>query len=153
MAWRLVPVSIFSRTARKLSGRVMTISLARHKLHHNHLEVAIARNPNSAISQCYYYLRGHTLSLIWLGYTIAQIRQLRSANVGTDVGCTNPTLDDTVENMVTLIERSLSALRNRLRTYVADLDKALSRDAPRDTKWRRGGPGGRRLHNQRLRRS
>lgn len=34
------------------------------------------------------YLRGHRLSLVWLGYSVAQIRQLRSNSVGSERGGT-----------------------------------------------------------------
>lgn len=32
------------------------------------------------------YLRGHRLSLVWMGYTLQQLRQLRSTTVGTETG-------------------------------------------------------------------
>jgi DNA modification methylase len=31
------------------------------------------------------YLRGHKFSLIWMGYSIGEIRQIRSTNIGTEV--------------------------------------------------------------------
>jgi len=32
------------------------------------------------------YLRGHKMSLVWMGYTIQQLRELRSNSVGTEIG-------------------------------------------------------------------
>jgi DNA modification methylase len=34
------------------------------------------------------YMRGHRLSLVWLGWTLAQLREIRSASVGTERGDT-----------------------------------------------------------------
>ncbi|MFI6239879.1 hypothetical protein ACIBEF_08385 [Micromonospora sp. NPDC050795] len=39
------------------------------------------------------YLRGHRLSLIWLGYSVAEIRQLRGASVGSERGIQSLPLD------------------------------------------------------------
>ena len=33
------------------------------------------------------YLRGHKLSLVWMGHSIANIRNLRSANIGSEISC------------------------------------------------------------------
>ncbi len=33
------------------------------------------------------YLRGHKLSLVWMGYSIKEIRHIRSTNIGTEVSC------------------------------------------------------------------
>jgi hypothetical protein len=32
------------------------------------------------------YVRGHKFSLVWMGYSVEQLRRLRSTNVGTEVG-------------------------------------------------------------------
>jgi tRNA G10 N-methylase Trm11 len=71
------------------------------------------------------YLRGHKMSLVWLGHTISQVRTLRSSNVGTEVGRKDDRLDDVVENMVTSESRPGTVLRNRLRAYTSDLNKAF----------------------------
>lgn len=36
------------------------------------------------------YLRGHRMSLVWLGWTVAEIRELRGNTVGAERGLTNP---------------------------------------------------------------
>jgi hypothetical protein len=32
------------------------------------------------------YLRGHKLSLVWMGYSVSELRSLRSGNIGSEVG-------------------------------------------------------------------
>lgn len=72
------------------------------------------------------YLRGHKLSLVWLGHTIAGLRDLRSSNVGCDGGHEDDAMDNIVEAMVTSDEKPSQSLRNRLRRYVSDLDEAIA---------------------------
>jgi SAM-dependent methyltransferase len=71
------------------------------------------------------YLRGHKLSLVWFGHAIADLRALRSRNIGTEVGTKEDTFDDVVDDMVTSRRRPTDRLRNRLRRYVGDLNIAL----------------------------
>jgi tRNA G10 N-methylase Trm11 len=71
------------------------------------------------------YLRGHKLSLVWLGSTIADLRKLRSSNVGCDGGTKDLHLDGVVDTMVTSSKKPSDLLRRRVRRYVGDLDKAI----------------------------
>jgi tRNA G10 N-methylase Trm11 len=72
------------------------------------------------------YLRGHKMSLVWLGHTIGDLRKLRKANIGTEVGSRSDSNDAVVRDMVTWFEQPTSRLLNRLRQYVHDLDQAIS---------------------------
>lgn len=73
------------------------------------------------------YLRGHKLSLVWMGYRIAQIRALRSSNIGTEVvkeTTPHTTIQEAMSSMA-----ALGSLDNRrlgmIRRYVCDMDKVM----------------------------
>src|ERR1035437_6827177 len=73
------------------------------------------------------YLRGHKLSLVWMGHSISEIRALRSRNIGTEVSkesTTSKTLKEAMEAMV-----DLESLANRclgmVRRYVWDMGKVM----------------------------
>lgn len=70
------------------------------------------------------YLRGHKLSLVWLGYQIEELRAIRSESIGTDCGTSLKSLDHIIDRMVSK-EDIPSPLINRLRTYVADLSVSI----------------------------
>lgn len=74
------------------------------------------------------YLRGHKLSLVWMGHSIADLRLLRSTNVGTERSTSatklDPALALVVEKMCSgepLNQRSLGMLEQ----YVRDLHALL----------------------------
>lgn len=62
------------------------------------------------------YLRGHKLSLVWLGFTIPQIRQMRSNSVGAERASEEPTssVQDVLQSF-----GDLSALADRQRGMIA----------------------------------
>jgi DNA modification methylase len=67
------------------------------------------------------YLRGHKLSLVWMGYNIATLRNLRSQNIGTEVGTkiADMKIDEVMSGMCdvsTLSEHNKAMLRR----YVQD---------------------------------
>ncbi len=67
------------------------------------------------------YLRGHKLSLVWMGYSVSEIRSLRSKNIGSEVGAKAD--DDSIEQvMEKMCEVSSLSARNAgmLRRYVKD---------------------------------
>lgn len=53
------------------------------------------------------YLRGHRLALIWLGYTVGELRTIRSTSVGAERGLHEP--DCAIARMVRMIETSCAA--------------------------------------------
>jgi SAM-dependent methyltransferase len=73
------------------------------------------------------YLRGHKLSLVWMGHSISEIRSIRSGNIGTEVS-KEPTSNEAIqEAMKTMAD--LESLDNRclgmVRRYVWDMDKVM----------------------------
>ena len=52
------------------------------------------------------YLRGHKLALVWMGYTIPRLRELRSTSIGTERTGTRSDAHNTME-----LERAVSSIR------------------------------------------
>ena len=73
------------------------------------------------------YLRGHKLALVWMGYRMAQIRALRSSNIGTEV--VKETTPHTAIQEAMSSMADLGSLDNRrlgmIRRYVCDMDKVM----------------------------
>jgi len=69
------------------------------------------------------YLRGHKLSLVWMGYRISEIRALRSDNIGSEVSKEFVLINTIQKAMETMA--NLDALDNRhlgmIRRYVCDM--------------------------------
>jgi len=79
------------------------------------------------------YLRGHRLSLVWMGYSIRELRELR----GNSVGAERQAAGDVTVALSNELTASLSRrAQGMLRRYVADL-RALAAEAVRVVK-----PGG-----------
>lgn len=71
------------------------------------------------------YLRGHRLSLVWMGYDLAKLRQLRSESIGTQRGLLESGWHDDVTRRVvgeSLSPRGIAIVRR----YVLDLSQTLS---------------------------
>lgn len=75
------------------------------------------------------YLRGHKLSLVWMGYQIEDIRELRSLSIGTEKSSTGNLQDDVASyamrkmgNCEVLPMRE----RKQLAKYLHDMDKVFS---------------------------
>lgn len=74
------------------------------------------------------YMRGHRLSLVWMGYDLAYLRELRRTNVGTERGMRAPSqssIEDVVNAMCTGAAPR-PRLKAMLRQYVSDLHLLLS---------------------------
>jgi len=74
------------------------------------------------------YLRGHKLSLIWNGYTLKDLRQIRSSNVGAENSIAlNPYNDDVNQILAEMgtIEKLPARIVGILRKYVHDMDSVL----------------------------
>ncbi|MCL2649133.1 MAG: class I SAM-dependent methyltransferase [Phycisphaerales bacterium] len=73
------------------------------------------------------YLRGHKLSLVWMGYSVSELRNLRSKNIGSAVGTKAD--DDSIEKVMKKMcdIPSLSASNaGMLRRYVKDTRAILT---------------------------
>lgn len=78
------------------------------------------------------YLRGHRMSLVWMGHRIGQLRKIRSSNVGAEVGLRGD-LDgeffDTVFEEMGASGKTTERLRRMLARYVHDMDKIVGETA------------------------
>jgi len=74
------------------------------------------------------YIRGHKLSLVWMGYSIEALRSLRTQNIGSEHAAglnTAIQYQDTVEQMVDIRDINERYHRMILR-YVGDMDLVFS---------------------------
>ena len=71
------------------------------------------------------YLRGHKMSLVWLGYQIDELRDIRSTNIGADRGVSLAAYDAIVDEMVEDVDALTPKLLNTLRLYAQDLSKTI----------------------------
>lgn len=73
------------------------------------------------------YLRGHKLSLVWMGHCISEIRSIRAGNIGTEVSkeaSLNKFIQKTMEAMADL--KSLDSRRvGMIRRYICDMGKVM----------------------------
>jgi SAM-dependent methyltransferase len=73
------------------------------------------------------YLRGHKLSLVWMGQNISEIRAIRSGNIGTEVSKESTSNEAIQEAMKAMVD--LESLDNRhlgmVRRYVWDMGKVM----------------------------
>ena len=75
------------------------------------------------------YMRCHKFSLVWMGYSIAALRAIRSGNIGTEAGGHREDFsgdeDRVLSRMVTGIRKLQARQRNMLRRYVRDTNLML----------------------------
>jgi len=78
------------------------------------------------------YLRGHRMSLVWMGHRIGQLRKVRSSNVGAEVGFRGD-LDvaffPRVLKEMGVRDRTSERQRRMLAQYVHDMDAVLGETA------------------------
>ncbi len=71
------------------------------------------------------YLRGHKLSLVWMGHSISELRSIRSGSIGTEVSKESTSNEAIQEAVKAMADRK--ALDNRrqgmVRRYVSDMQK------------------------------
>lgn len=96
-------------------------------LHNRSIDLVITSPPYlNAID----YLRGHKLSLVWMGHSIRELRELRSRNVGTEqVNLELIEQHEYVKRAVAKMghtERLPSRIRGMLARYVFDMDQVMS---------------------------
>jgi len=78
------------------------------------------------------YLRGHRMSLVWMGHRIGQLREVRSSNVGAEVGFhgdLNVAFFQKVFKEMGVSDRTSERLRRMLARYAHDMDAILSETA------------------------
>ena len=73
------------------------------------------------------YIRCHKFSLVWMGYSISSLRQLRASNIGAEVGFNGSDGDaqDAVINQMTAGKQLPRRQYGMLRRYVNDLQAVL----------------------------
>jgi DNA modification methylase len=75
------------------------------------------------------YIRGHKFSLIWMGYSLDNLRRIRSTNLGTET-IAKAEINDTKTDRIMAMMCPVGSLSNRnsgmLRRYVHDMRAVLS---------------------------
>ena len=73
------------------------------------------------------YLRGHKLSLVWIGHSISEIRAIRAGNIGTELSKESTSSKAIQEAMKAMVD--FKSLDNRhlgmVRRYVGDMGKVM----------------------------
>lgn len=70
------------------------------------------------------YLRGHRMSLVWMGHSVSTLRDLRGTNIGSERGA--PIADDLDGVRDEVVSGALAPARERIvNRYLADLDQML----------------------------
>lgn len=74
------------------------------------------------------YLRGHKLSLVWMGHSISSLRKLRSGNIGTEVSANLEESDLITETMTQMCDVEMLGRRKKgmLARYVNDMRLVLA---------------------------
>jgi len=74
------------------------------------------------------YLRGHKLSLVWMGHSIKELRTLRSRNIGAEISARPSLRNDRINSALkTMCELTKLSKRSQgmLAQYVQDMDSVL----------------------------
>ena len=75
------------------------------------------------------YVRGHKFSLIWMGHSVADLRKVRSTNVGTETATKETVENDTTKHIVELMcKTGTLGLRHKrmLHQYARDMRSVMS---------------------------
>ena len=74
------------------------------------------------------YMRGHKLSLIWMGYDIEQLTRLRASNIGSEVAkpIDNCSLADTMAESLGDVDRLSRKMKLTLERYLEDMRLVVS---------------------------
>lgn len=129
------PIDRFAGATRSVIARHSALDRRRAGKRRLRLERADARNlpvragtidaviTSPPYLQAIDYLRGHRLSLVWMGYGIGELRQLRSESVGTERGLYSAGHEEAIQAIVghALSARGFSIVRR----YAADLSQIL----------------------------
>jgi hypothetical protein len=74
------------------------------------------------------YLRGHRMSLVWMGHRVSSLRAVRAGNIGTEAaGAADPDNDKNAEILKRMgrIEKLSEREQRLLARYVSDMDKSM----------------------------
>jgi len=74
------------------------------------------------------YLRGHRLSLVWLGLTIIELRQIRGSSVGSEAGVSGQSRGQDIDSLLEnagLLENLPSREFSMVKRYATDLHTAM----------------------------
>jgi DNA modification methylase len=74
------------------------------------------------------YLRGHKFSLIWMGHSVASIRDIRASNVGSEVSAKPKAADDSTERIMKgmcNVDRLSKRHAGMVRRYVDDIRQVI----------------------------
>lgn len=73
------------------------------------------------------YLRGHRMSLVWLGWTVGELRDLRASTIGAERGLPTDTETETARKLAAKAVRRFSALTNRQQGMVTRFANDMDR--------------------------
>ena len=76
------------------------------------------------------YMRGHRLSLIWFGYSLSQLRRIRSRTMGAEISHSGPVIPELQTFLAQLDAEIGNRKRNILQRYYLDLCR-ITREAYR----------------------
>ena len=116
----------FQDTDENPPGSVGFADARRLPLENNSVDIVITSPPYlNAID----YIRGHKFSLIWMGHSIEELREVRTTNVGTEVVAKPVKGDESTENIMQMMcagDDLSSRHAGMLRRYVRDMRGVLS---------------------------
>ena len=121
----VIKASPFSDANHETPDATMRNADARHlPVRTNSIDIVITSPPYlNAID----YIRGHKLSLVWMGHSISTLRELRSTNIGTETGRHSTSHEAT--NKIVRRMCDITSMSNRrvamLRQYVGDMRSLL----------------------------
>jgi len=78
------------------------------------------------------YLRGHRLSLVWMGHNLTQLRTIRSGNVGAEIGLRSPSGVPDLAYILTMMgvgDETPKRIRQMLARYLRDMDAVIKETA------------------------
>lgn len=132
----------FKRSVNQLITRLMSNQAANHA--HGQVQVALGdarsielkdRSVDAIMTSPPYlnaidYMRGHRLSLVWLGYSISELRAIRSSTIGAersfDAECS---IADTIAASMCDLERLEPKQRKMVIRYAGDLERMMRQAA------------------------
>ena len=124
---QVMQAAVFSADQTKRPPAYVNLADARElPMRDNSVDIVITSPPYlNAID----YVRGHKFSLIWMGHSIGNLRDLRATNVGTELAGNLSTEDGDVDHILGLM-CPIDKLSNRhagmLRHYIRDMRTVLS---------------------------
>ena len=89
----------------------------------NHADLVLTSPPYfNAID----YIRGHRLALVWLGYSMSDLRSIRSSSVGREKGMSKAGLDEIGLDEIALPQSVDDATQARVRRYARDIADVMA---------------------------